>query len=243
MQEFLKRELKIGRDSGTYLFYGKDRDDLLREILDFSKALNCRETEEFCGVCEVCKRIDRLTYGDLYILDGIKGIRIEEIRETIENAVASSYEGGKKIFILRDVERLRKESANALLKIIEEPPRDTFFFLTTGSLNILSTIKSRSILVYGSKRTEDSRENNFLYDLVDDFLERREYLDELDRLKVVEEIIRHSERDREIYRDIIRRVLYHLKKEEKLEDYLHLKDYLRFPVNDKGILQSLFLKI
>lgn len=243
MQEFLKRELKVGRNSGTYLFYGKDREALLREILDFAKGLNCKNSEEFCDACEICKRIDRLTYGDLYILDGIKGVRIEEVRETIENAVASSYEGGKKIFIIRDVERLRKESANALLKIIEEPPRDTFFFLTTGTLNILSTIKSRSILVHGTKSPEKIQENNFLYDLVDDFLERREHLDELDRLKLVEEIIKHSERDREIYREVIKRVLYHLKKEENLEEYLYLKDYLRFPVNDRGILQTLFLKI
>ena len=243
MQDFLKKEIEIKRDSGTYLFYGKNREVLFSEALDFAKALNCKNSELFCNNCEICKRIDKLTYGDLYVLDGLKGIKIDEIREVIENSVSSSYEGGKKIFILRDIERMRKESSNALLKIIEEPARDTFFFLITNSLNVLSTIKSRSILVEINKELENSEEVNPIFEMVNKFLLQREFQDELDRISIVNEIIRQSERDREIYRKIVKQVIYHLKKNKDLEKYLEIKEYLRFPVNDRGILQTLFLKI
>jgi DNA polymerase-3 subunit delta' len=138
---------------------------------------------------------------------------------------------------------MRKESSNALLKIIEEPARDTFFFLMTNSLNILSTIKSRAILVEVNNLIETDEEINPIFEIVDKFLSQRDFQDELDRISLVEEIIRQSERDREIYRKIVKRILYYFKKNKDLEKYLEIKKYFRFPINDRGILQTLFLKI
>jgi len=60
-----------------------------------------------------------------------------------------------KVFILKNIQDIRKESANAMLKIIEEPTRDNFFILISKRLNILSTIKSRSIIYRIRKSTPE----------------------------------------------------------------------------------------
>lgn len=146
--EFLQRELNFQRESGTYLFHGVDRELLKKFAKAFAKSLNCDNyRDDFCDVCESCVRIESETHGDLEILDDITGIKIEKIRELAYKDSTNSYEGKRKIYIIRDVEKLRKESANALLKMIEEPNSGSFFILTSTGLNVLPTIKSRSILL------------------------------------------------------------------------------------------------
>lgn len=66
------------------------------------------------------------------------------IRGLIREMGLRSYEGNLKIFIITFVEEMNQESANALLKILEEPPPHTLYFLTTGQLSaLLPTIVSR----------------------------------------------------------------------------------------------------
>lgn len=147
IKNFLKNELSREKSSATYLFHGNDREHLLQIALAFTKGLNCPETShDFCNSCNVCKRIDSYSYSDLEILDGEKGIKIADIREIIEKSGTTSYEGRRKVFILENFHKVSKEVSNALLKSIEEPPKDNFFIILTPTLNILPTIKSRAII-------------------------------------------------------------------------------------------------
>ncbi len=155
-KSFLINELKSGREQGTYIFYGEDRELVMEFALAYAKALTCENAEnDFCGVCSSCKRMDSLTHGDLEIYEDLSGIKIDRIRELAYRASTASYEGGNRIFILRDVEKLKKESANALLKLIEEPEKGDFFILTANNLNILPTIKSRSIFLKIKNRSAE----------------------------------------------------------------------------------------
>ncbi|MGL6023963.1 MAG: ATPase [Cetobacterium sp.] len=157
--DFLKKELNFERESGTYLFYGADRELLKKFSKAFAKSLNCvNYTDDFCGTCESCIRIESETHADLEILDDITGIKIEKIRELVYKDSTTSYEGRRRIYIIRDVEKLRKESANALLKLIEEPNVGSFFILLSRGLNILPTIKSRSILLKFVQETSEELE-------------------------------------------------------------------------------------
>ncbi|MGL4988046.1 MAG: ATPase [Cetobacterium sp.] len=154
--EFLKKELNFGREAGTYLFYGADRDILKNFSKSFGKSLNCKNyIDDFCGVCESCIRIESETHADLEILDDITGIKIEKVRELVHKDSTTSYEGKKRVYIIRDIEKMRKESANALLKLIEEPNSGSFFILNSSGLNILPTIKSRAILLKFVKATAE----------------------------------------------------------------------------------------
>ncbi|MFK4785806.1 ATPase [Fusobacterium sp. MFO224] len=150
---FLKNELKNKKDSGTYIFYGEDRELIFQFALSFSKGLTCKNyKDDFCDECESCKRINSLTHGDLEIFEDIK---IEDVRKISYRASTSSYEGGNRIFILKDLERLNKESANALLKLIEEPGHGDYFILLMKNLNLISTIKSRAIILKIKNRTSN----------------------------------------------------------------------------------------
>ena len=155
-KSFLVNELKSKREQGTYIFYGEDRDLVMEFALAYAKALTCENAEnDFCGVCSSCKRMDSLTHGDLEVYEDSNGIKIDNIRELAYRASTTSYEGGNRIFILRDVEKLKKEAANALLKLIEEPEKGDFFILTANNLNILPTIKSRSIFLKIKNRSAE----------------------------------------------------------------------------------------
>ncbi len=147
-KSFLKNELKIKKSSATYLFYGKKESDPFEMALAMAKGLLCNVLEDdFCGECSTCKRIDSRNLPDLSILGREENIGIKDIRDIIYKASSSSYEGHRKVFIIDNVQKMNKESSNALLKTTEEPEPGTFFILITNTLNIIPTILSRSIRV------------------------------------------------------------------------------------------------
>ncbi len=155
-KNFLINELRGKRKQGTYIFYGEDRDLVMEFALSYAKALTCKNMEDdFCGVCDSCKRMDSFTHGDLEIYEDNNGIKIDKVREIAYRISTASYEGGNRIFILRDIEKMKKEAANALLKMIEEPEEGNFFILLANNLNILPTIKSRSIFLNIKVRTAE----------------------------------------------------------------------------------------
>lgn len=151
LETFIKQEIALKRKAGTYFFYGEDVSRLEKSARMFAKALCCQESEVFfCDSCESCRRIEKGVYSDIRVLESLK---IEDIRSMETTLYESSYEGDKKIFILPNVQELRKESANALLKSIEEPGEGSFFLLWGTHKNILSTIRSRAIPVFVPRLT------------------------------------------------------------------------------------------
>lgn len=180
---FLINELKNKREQGTYIFYGEDRELVMEFALSYAKALTCKNMEnDFCDNCESCHRIDSLTHGDLEIYEDSNGIKIDKIREIVYRASTASYEGGNRIFILRDVEKMKKEAANALLKMIEEPEKGNFFILLANNLNILSTIKSRVMLLKIKNRTAE--ELGVLKEEYDFFLGKGKEIEEYKKISV-----------------------------------------------------------
>ena len=141
-----EKEVKQNKISASYLFYGDKRVDLLFYALEFSKMVMTKNVEDEEEKKNIEKRIENFQYSDIEIINRKnENIKIDEVRELIYDAIESAYSSPKKIFILCGIENLRKESSNALLKILEEPPKDVYFILLARSLNIISTIKSRTI--------------------------------------------------------------------------------------------------
>ena len=141
-----KNEIKTGKVSASYLFYGDKRVDLLHYALVFSKMVMTQDIKNEDIKTQIEKQIDNLAHPDVEIVNkNNQNIKIDEIREIIYETIESSFNSPKKIFIICGVENLRKESANALLKTIEEPPKNVYFILLSRTLNIIPTIKSRAI--------------------------------------------------------------------------------------------------
>jgi len=152
LDEFLKNELSFNRESGTYLFYGDDLEKNLNIALEFSAELFSRNIENIDEKNKIIDKTLRNLYSDLMVVDTLN---IDTVRDIIKKSYTSSHEGGAKVFILKNIQDIRKESANAMLKLIEEPTKDNFFILISKRLNILSTIKSRSIIYRIRKSTPE----------------------------------------------------------------------------------------
>lgn len=147
-EKILKNEILQNKKNGTYLFFSSGKVNLFDYAMEFAMSINCeKKTDKACGECRNCKNIQKKVYSDLYIYDAENNFGIDDVRDIIYNASNTGYEAGKKIFIIQNINVLKKESANAMLKTIEEPPENTFFILTTKNMNIISTIKSRSIII------------------------------------------------------------------------------------------------
>ena len=152
LDEFLKNELSFNRESGTYLFYGDDLEKNLNIALEFSAELFSRNIENIDEKNKIIDKTLRNLYSDLMVVDTLN---IDTVRDIIKKSYTSSHEGGAKVFVLKNIQDIRKESANAMLKLIEEPTKDNFFILISKRLNILSTIKSRSIIYRIRKSTPE----------------------------------------------------------------------------------------
>ncbi len=114
--------------------------------LDLAQALNCDGPELPCGQCPSCRRILEGKHADVSITDpGSKTeIGIDDVRALQRLASLPPYEGKCKAFIIKDAEYLSSEAANALLKILEEPPqRVVWLLLVAEEESLLSTVVSR----------------------------------------------------------------------------------------------------
>ena len=79
------------------------------------------------------------------ILSEKKNIDIDQIRELINNLNKSSFNNKERFIIIDNIETLNISSINALLKVLEEPPLNTYFILINNDRFILPTLKSRCI--------------------------------------------------------------------------------------------------
>jgi len=91
-------------------------------------------------------------------------INVDMISDLESHISRTSYEGGAKVVIIHEADRLGVAPANKLLKTLEEPPRDTYFFLTaTSADSLLPTILSRCIpvpLIQPKRRAPSMCEKN-----------------------------------------------------------------------------------
>ena len=77
-----------------------------------------------------------------------KNISIEETRSAIENLSIGTHRGGNRVILIYPLEMLRSDSANTLLKSLEEPPANTIFILLADRVDrVLPTIRSRCRLL------------------------------------------------------------------------------------------------
>jgi DNA polymerase-3 subunit delta' len=145
--EIIQQSIRRNRLAGGYIFVGPQAvgKKLFAQIL--AKAVNCFNlTEDSCDSCPSCKKIDKNEHPDLHLFAEPErsAIKIEQIRNLQKDISLRPYEGKRKVFIIDNAEDLTAEAANALLKILEEPPANSLIILITAKPNLLfKTIISR----------------------------------------------------------------------------------------------------
>jgi DNA polymerase-3 subunit gamma/tau len=142
----LKKAIEKDRVAHAYIFTGTRGVGKTTTARILARALNCDKgpTTAPCGVCEPCKNIIGGSSFDVLEIDGASNNSVDDIREIRDNVRYSSMGGKYRIYVIDEVHMLSKSAFNALLKTLEEPPKNVIFiFATTEPQKIPATIHSR----------------------------------------------------------------------------------------------------
>ncbi len=142
----LKNAIKTNRIAHAYLFTGPRGVGKTTTARILAKTLNCLNPKdaEPCNECEMCKSILNSQSLDIIEIDGASNRGIDEIRTLRESVKYAPTKGRYKVYIIDEVHMLTRESFNAFLKTLEEPPGHTIFiFATTDVHKVPLTIISR----------------------------------------------------------------------------------------------------
>lgn len=109
----------------------------------FAQALMCEKSQP-CFNCRTCRLIDAENFQDVVFYPKDKKLVVDDVNDLISKSYVKPLEKDKKLFVLSDMQEANLQSQNKLLKILEEPPENTYFLLgTTSTYPLLSTILSR----------------------------------------------------------------------------------------------------
>lgn len=114
-----------------------------------ARSLNCEQgpTSTPCGQCDSCVSLAPGGPGNLDVteLDAASHNGVEDMRELRDRAYYAPAESRYRIFIIDEAHMISASGANALLKVVEEPPEHVIFiFATTEPEKIIGTIRSRT---------------------------------------------------------------------------------------------------
>ena len=183
VKSLLRRMLEAHRVPGAMLFTGEDGIGKKLFALEIARALNCRNLQgvEGCGACPPCKRIAKFNYPQSDDSDDWKGIiwtdhpdvamvvapkrvlLVDQMRQIEREANYRPYEGKARVFLIEDADKLNESSANALLKVLEEPPHTSHIVLLTSRPGmLLPTIHSRCQMIRFSPVSPQEIETHLL---------------------------------------------------------------------------------
>lgn len=143
----LKNQVKNNEISHAYIFQGTRGTGKTSAAKILSRAVNCLHPVDGnpCNECENCKQILNESVLDVVEMDAASNNGVDDIRELKEKVIYPPQSLKYKVYIIDEVHMLSKGAFNALLKILEEPPRHLIFILATTEIQkIPTTILSRS---------------------------------------------------------------------------------------------------
>lgn len=142
----ITNQIASGRIGHAYLFTGTRGTGKTTCAKIFARAVNCLNPQNGspCGVCDVCKALQKGDSIDIIEVDAASNNGVDEIRDLRENVQYRPSYGKYKVYIIDEVHMLTSSAFNAFLKTLEEPPPHAIFILATTEVQKLpQTILSR----------------------------------------------------------------------------------------------------
>lgn len=142
----LKNAITLGRVAHAYLFTGPRGVGKTTTARILAKSLNCENPQgaEPCDACKSCENFKTSQYVDVIEIDAASNRGIDDVRTLRDSVKFAPTYGKYKVYIIDEVHMLTKESFNAFLKTLEEPPPNIIFiFATTEIQKVPITIVSR----------------------------------------------------------------------------------------------------
>ncbi len=143
----IKYQVKNSTVSHAYIFSGTRGTGKTSTAKILARAVNCEHPIDGnpCNECETCKSILRGTNLDVVEMDAASNNGVDDIRDLREKAFYPPSTSKYKVYIIDEVHMLSKGAFNALLKILEEPPKHLIFILATTEIErVPQTILSRT---------------------------------------------------------------------------------------------------
>jgi len=145
----LSNALESGKIHHAYLFSGPRGCGKTSSARIMARSLNCEKgpTPNPCGTCQSCKDLVANGPGSLDVieLDAATHGLVDDARDLRDKAFFAPVQSRYKIYIIDEAHQLGPGAANALLKVVEEPPAHVLFiFATTEPDKLISTIRSRT---------------------------------------------------------------------------------------------------
>ena len=145
----LSNALETGRTHHAYLFSGPRGCGKTSSARIMARSLNCEKgpTPNPCGQCQSCTDLVANGPGSLDVieLDAATHGLVDDARDLRDKAFFAPVHSRYKIYIIDEAHQLGPGAANALLKVVEEPPAHVIFiFATTEPDKLIATIRSRT---------------------------------------------------------------------------------------------------
>ena len=180
--KILKNQIKSGKISHAYIFSGTRGTGKTSAAKVFARAVNCLNPKdgEPCNECEVCKNILESHTTDVIEMDAASNNSVENIRQIRQEVVYTTIDVKYRVYIIDEAHMLTTSAFNALLKTLEEPPKNVIFILaTTEQHKIPVTILSRCLRFDFNKISDE------------EIIKRVEYVLKEENIKYEEEAIKY----------------------------------------------------
>lgn len=144
----LENALSSGRVHHAFLFAGTRGVGKTTIARILAKALNCEVgvSSEPCGECGACQAVNEGRFVDLIEVDAASRTGVDDTRDLLDNVQYMPTVGRFKVYLIDEVHMLSRQSFNALLKTLEEPPPHVkFLFATTDPQKLPVTVLSRCL--------------------------------------------------------------------------------------------------
>lgn len=159
LHKMLTDTINGGHLCHAYLFCGDKNLGKRTLAKSFAKSILCAGKEKPCGECKSCRKADANSHPDIYFFESKEGrnsIHIDSMRTIRQDAYIRPNESEYKIYIIPNVQYMSSAAANALLKVLEEPPPYVVFIMTAVSKSaVLETVRSRCVTFEVFPLTDD----------------------------------------------------------------------------------------